>query len=50
MRLAEILIVIAAMLLPFFTLRVENLATFVYWNAVAAVYLIYIAVRRWEVE
>ncbi len=46
----DVLVVIAAMLLPFFAMKEENLVPFFYWFAVTALYLIYIAVRRWEIE
>ncbi len=50
MRLLEILIVVIAMLVPFAAIKSADLTTFAYWNIVAAAYLAYIAIRRWEVE
>ena len=50
MRPLEILIVVIAMLIPFAAIKSADFTTFAYWNIVAAAYLAYIAVRRWEVE
>jgi|Deesub1362A_J573_1020465.scaffolds.fasta_scaffold00615_5 hypothetical protein len=50
MRLFELGVVIAAMLVPFIAIKSNSLATFVYWNTVVTAYLAYIAVRRWEYE
>ncbi|WP_290902596.1 hypothetical protein [Ferroglobus sp.] len=46
----DIVIVLLAMLLPFISLKSNNLAAYFYWFAVTALYLIYISMRRWEVE
>ncbi len=50
MRFIELLIIILAMLVPFFAIKTNDLSTYVYWITVVTLYLIYIAVRRWEVE
>ena len=47
MRLLECIIITALMLLPFAAFRSNDLTTYAYWNLVAAIYLVYIAIRRW---
>ncbi|MDI9645129.1 MAG: hypothetical protein QFX40_00360 [Archaeoglobales archaeon] len=49
-RLLEILIVVVLMLLPFLAPKNTNILVFVYWNLLAAIYLLYISFRRWELE
>ncbi|ADC66598.1 hypothetical protein Ferp_2491 [Ferroglobus placidus DSM 10642] len=46
----DIVIVLLAMLLPFISLKSNDLTAYFYWFAVTALYLLYISIRRWEVE
>lgn len=50
MKVLELAAVIAAMLFPFFAIKSNDLTSYFYWFAVTAIYLLYIAARRWEVE
>ncbi len=50
MRILELIVVIFAMLIPFIAMKSEDLTTYLFWIAVVAIYLVYIAVRRWEIE
>ncbi len=50
MKVLESAAVILAMLVPFVAIKTTNLSTYIYWTAVVAIYLGYIAYRRWEVE
>jgi|Deesub1362A_J573_1020465.scaffolds.fasta_scaffold00076_54 hypothetical protein len=47
MKLLEGLIVILAMIVPFFAIKSYDMSAFLYWIAVTAMYLIYIALSRW---
>ncbi len=50
MRVLELLIIISAMLLPFFGIKRYDLTSYFYWIIVTSAYLVYITLRRWEVE
>ena len=50
MRWIETLIVLLAMVVPFFAIKRYDLTSYFYWAFLTAVYLIYIAARRWEIE
>jgi len=50
MRLLEVVIVLLAMIVPFFAIKRYDLSSYFYWACVTALYLIYISARRWEVE
>ncbi|AGK61206.1 hypothetical protein Asulf_01208 [Archaeoglobus sulfaticallidus PM70-1] len=45
MKLLEGLIVVLAMIVPFFAIKSYDLSTYIYWCIVASLYLAYIAVR-----
>ncbi|MEM1579136.1 MAG: hypothetical protein QXN34_02890 [Archaeoglobaceae archaeon] len=47
MKALESLIIILAMCVPFIAIRSADLSTYIYWTAVSAFYLAYIALRRW---
>lgn len=43
----EALIVLLAMCVPFVAIRSIDLSTYFYWTIVSALYLTYVALRRW---
>lgn len=47
MKLLEGVIIIAAMLVPFWAIKSHDMTTYLYWTAVTAAYLLYIAIKRW---
>ncbi|MEM0203384.1 MAG: hypothetical protein QXO16_06270 [Archaeoglobaceae archaeon] len=47
MRVVEVLVVLLAMCVPFVAIKSTNLATYLYWTVVSALYLIYVALKRW---
>ncbi len=52
MKVLEGVIVVLAMLLPFVAFKTADLTTYIYWTAVTAAYLVYIALTsgRWVNE
>jgi len=50
MRLIEFAVISLLMIMPFIAINSHDMATYIYWTAVVAVYLAYIAYRRWEIE
>ncbi len=50
MKVLEFAVVILAMIVPFAAIKTIDLSTYIYWTAVVATYLVYIALRRWDVE
>lgn len=50
MKWLEFVLVIVAMLIPFFAIKSSDISTYVYWTAVVVIYLAYKAVGRWESE
>ena len=50
MRWLEIVIVLLAMMVPFFAIKRYDLTSYLYWACLTALYLLYISARRWEVE
>ena len=50
MRWLEFIIVLLAMMVPFFAIKRHDLTSYFYWACVTALYLVYISARRWEVE
>ena len=52
MKVLEGVIVVLAMLLPFVAFKTADLTTYIYWVAVTALYLVYIALTsgRWVNE
>lgn len=47
MKALEGLIVVSAMCFPFIAIKSLDLATYIYWSLVTAIYLAYIAISRW---
>ncbi len=47
MRGFEALIILLAMCVPFIAIKSTDLTTYLYWTLVSALYLIYVALKRW---
>lgn len=47
MRALEALVVLLAMCVPFVAIKSADLTTYLYWTVVSALYLTYVAFRRW---
>jgi len=47
MRWLEFLVVIIAMFLPFVAMKRTDMTVYIYWTAISALYLAFIAFRRW---
>ncbi|MFN3384005.1 MAG: hypothetical protein ACK401_03805 [Archaeoglobaceae archaeon] len=47
MKGVEALIVLLVMCVPFIAIKSTDLATYLYWTVVSALYLIYVALKRW---
>ncbi|MEM0022351.1 MAG: hypothetical protein QXD49_01775 [Archaeoglobaceae archaeon] len=43
----DVLVILLAMCIPFVAIKSMDLATYLYWTVVSALYLIYVALKRW---